>query len=328
LDFSRLIKVSIPNLQIQRGSHGTYPNKCYNSSPMKKSFKKYIKYFLIVSLSMYNLSFSVIPDKLLHITTTFYPMYIFTWNITHDIPGITLNNLTSPQTGCLHDYQLTPENLKILEKTDILVINGFGMEAFMEKVLKQFPTIEIINASKGIKPILDEHGKPNPHFWVSISLAIQQIKNITTQLSALDKSRAKAYQINSSTYLTKLYSLQIKMHQVLSKYQGNEIVTFHEAFTYFAQEFKLRSKLMLEKEPGTTPSPKEISKLIALIKQQKIKNIYIEPQYSPKTAQTIARETGSKIFVLDPMVTGYYSLSAYENIMGNNLKILEESLCR
>jgi zinc transport system substrate-binding protein len=86
----------------------------------------------------------------LTIITSFYPVYIMAQNITADVPGVKLINLTGPQTGCLHDYQLTPENVKTLQQADIFIVNGAGTESFMDKVTAQQKQLKIITASQGI----------------------------------------------------------------------------------------------------------------------------------------------------------------------------------
>ena len=76
------------------------------------------------------------------IVTSFYPMYVATINITDGVDGVEVYNMTKPQTGCLHDYQLMTEDMKTLEKADAFVINGAGMEDFMDKVTEQQKKVE------------------------------------------------------------------------------------------------------------------------------------------------------------------------------------------
>ena len=119
------------------------------------------------------------------VVTSFYPIYISTLNVAKDIPNVKVVNMTKPQTGCLHDNQLCPADLKTLESANAFVINGAGMEAFMDKVTKQMPKMKIIEASKGIELIKNKtDGEENAHVWVSISDAILQVKNIGEQLAA------------------------------------------------------------------------------------------------------------------------------------------------
>ena len=86
-------------------------------------------------------------DGKLHIVTSFYPMYLDAINIAGNVPGVEVTNLTAPQTGCLHDYQLTTEDMKKLESADIFIVNGLGMENFLDKVVESNKNLKIIDAS-------------------------------------------------------------------------------------------------------------------------------------------------------------------------------------
>ena len=263
------------------------------------------------------------------IVTSFYPMYISTINVTKGISGVEVINMTKPQTGCLHDYQLTPEDLKTLEKANAFVINGAGMEAFLDKTIKQQPQLKIIDASKNLELLKDETGEENPHVWVSVSNAILQVQNIAEQLAAVDTQHAAQYKNNAAEYVKKLEALRDTMHKSLDGAKSKDIITFHEAFPYFAKEFKLNIVSVIEREPGSEPSPTELEATINTIKESHIKALFAEPQYSSKAAQTIAQETGAKVYTLDPAVTGEAKPDAYDayiRIMENNLKILQEAL--
>lgn len=267
-------------------------------------------------------------DGTLRIVTSFYPMYIATANITKGVDGVQVINMTKPQTGCLHDYQLTTDDMKTLEKADIFVANGAGMESFLDKILQQNKQLTIIEASKDIS-LLQTEGEENPHVWLSVPNAIQQIKNIETQLSAADPKHAEAYKANAAAYIAKLQSLDGEMHTALDNVPNKDIVTFHEAFPYFAQEFNLHIVKVIEREPGTEPTPKELEDTIEEIKPLAKKVLFTEPQYSPSAAETIARETGAQIYTLDPVVTGEANenaLDAYITTMKQNMETLKKAL--
>lgn len=260
------------------------------------------------------------------VATSFYPVYIMTQNITRDIPGVEVINITGVVTGCLHDYQLTTNDLKRLQQAKILVVNGAGMESFLDQAVDQQPGLRIVEASRDIALIKDEHGEENPHVWVSISLAMKQVQNIADQLATLDPPHGPAYQKNAARYIKELETLRDEMRDQLGDLPSKDIVTFHEAFPYFAREFGLRIVAVVEREPGSEPSAAELAQTIKIIRQSEVKAIFVEPQYSTKAAETIARETGSRVFTLDPAVTGPDDTGAYIEIMRSNLKVLVEAL--
>ena len=267
-------------------------------------------------------------DGSFHIVTSFYPMYVATINITQGVDGVTVTNMTKPQTGCLHDYQLRTKDMKTLEKADAFVINGAGMESFLDKVVEQQKNLKIIDASKGIE-LLKDDDEENPHVWLSVTDAILQVKNIAEQLKAADPKHADAYEKNAAAYIKKLEALKAEMHAELDTVPNKDIVTFHEAFPYFAKEFGLNIISVVEREPGTEPTPAELQATIEQVKKLPVKVLFTEPQYSPSAAETIARETGAKIYTLDPVVTGEandQAINAYIDTMKKNMETLKTAL--
>ncbi len=262
------------------------------------------------------------------IVTSFYPMYVAAINITDGIDGVEVHNMTKPQTGCLHDYQLMTEDMKTLEHADAFVINGAGMEDFMDKVTGAQKEMKIIDASRGIELIHDDEGD-NPHVWLSVTDAIAQVRNIADQLKEADPTHADAYEKNAAAYIEKLTALKTEMHAALDQVPHKDIVTFHEAFPYFAKEFHLNIIAVVEREPGTEPTPSELQETIEQVNSLPTKVLFTEPQYSPAAAETIARETGAKIYTLDPVVTGEATpaaKNAYIDTMKKNMEVLKEAL--
>ncbi len=265
-----------------------------------------------------------------HIVTSFYPMYIDAANIAQGVEGVEVINMTKPQTGCLHDYQLTTEDMKTLEKADVFIINGIGMESFMEKAMEAQKGLKVIDASKSDKINVIMNGdEPNPHVWMSVTYSIAQVKAITSQLCELDPAHEKEYKKNALDYVMKLEKLREDMHAELDTLPNKDIVTFHEAFPYFAKEFKLHIAAVIEREPGTEPTPKELEDTIGIVSKLPVKALFTEPQYSPAAAETIARETGAHVYILDPVVTGEANekaRDAYIDSMKKNMEVLREAL--
>lgn len=262
------------------------------------------------------------------IVTSFFPMYVATINVTDGIDGVHVRNMTAPQTGCLHDYQLSVEDMKHLEDADIFVVNGGGMESFLSKVTESKKKLQVVEAAKDIPMLKDAEGL-NPHLWVGITCYIQQVKNIADQLAKADAKHADLYKKNAEAYIAKLNRLKQDMHAKLDPLKNRKIVTFHEAFPYMAQEFKLEIVDVVEREPGTEPTPQELEALIKQVKGMPVKVLFAEPQYSPAAAETVARETGAKIYQLDPCVTGEAkpeNKDAYLEAMAKNADVLAEAL--
>ncbi len=263
--------------------------------------------------------------KRLSIVTSFYPMYIMALNVAGNVPGVRVVNMTPPVTGCLHDYTVTTDDMKKMEGASIFVANGAGMESFLDKIVGQFPACKVAKLSDGIPLISGEEGD-NPHVWVSIGHAMTQVENLARFLAAEDVEHADLYRTNADAYIAKLKALSDTMHERLVRFKGRKIVTFHEAFPYFAREFDLDIAAVIEREPGSEPSAKELAETVDLVRSSGIKALFAEPQYPSTAADTISRETGAKVYILDPAVTGPDSPDAYLAIMKKNLAVMEEAL--
>lgn len=281
--------------------------------------------YIIIVLIISFMSIAHSREKI--VLTSFYPIHIATMNVAAGVPNLKVLSLTKPFVGCLHDYQLTPKDMTILSKADFFVINGAGMESFLDKVLKSQKNLKIIEASKDIALLKDESSpEGNPHVWLSIPLAMTQVRNIAKRLGEEIPESRVMFEKNANDYIEKLTALDKEFKIESSKLKSRSFVTFHEAFPYFAHEYNLTIASVIEREPGTEPTSREMANIIKKLKASPVKVIFAEPQYSPKSAQMIAKESGAKVFSLDPIVTGEYSKDAYLKAMKSNLETLKKAL--
>lgn len=263
------------------------------------------------------------------IVTSFYPVYIDALQLTKDVPGVKVICLAKPQVGCLHDYQLTPENVKTLSRADLFFINGAGMETFLDRVKQVRPDLTIVDASRDLPLLTDEHGHENPHVWVSVENKIHQIENLTGPLIAADPEYADAYRHNSERYIGELSELKRAMHKAVADAAKTSFVTMHTSLSYLAKDLGLTVTAVIAGEHGQEPSAREVEDCINLMRASGTDVIFIEPQYAEKTAQTIAHETGAHIFTIDPVVTGDIdadSANDYLTKMHKNARVLSEAL--
>lgn len=271
------------------------------------------------------------------IVTSFYPMYIFTKNITKGTDAEVIN-MTAPQTGCLHDYQLLPKDIKKLEKADIFIINGGGTESFMEKIYDNKENLRVITASDGI-PLLEEHEEHghfhdeneadsghlhNSHVWTYIPNAISEIKNITEGLCAADFKNAVIYRENSEEYIKKLENLHSVFEEKTSELKNRRIIVTGDAFEYLADGYGFEIAGILETEHNSAPSANELKNICDIAAKGNIP-LFKTPDAPENAVGTISRETNCPIYELDPFFSGNSErLDAYESAMKKNL----DSLCK
>ncbi len=258
-----------------------------------------------------------------NVVTSFYPVMLLTKMVTENIDGINVTNLASPDTGCLHDYTLLPDDLKNLQKADAFIINGFGMEGYIEKLYEQQPDLKTIDLSKGIDAYND-----NAHIWLSPKNAQKMIATLCYELVTALPEYSDALNSNTKKYTNMLIELDDEMKSASSVFNNVGVITCHEAFDYFAAEYNIRIDGTIQREPGEEPTTKELVETTNLIKSLNIKILLAEPQYSTTAADTLARETGATVYELDPLVTGHNTdtPTVYFEKMKNNLKILIEAI--
>lgn len=261
----------------------------------------------------------------LSVVTSFYPMYIAAMNAVGNTEGVKLTNLSEPQTGCLHDFQLTPEDMKLLSTADVFVINGGGIESFMEEVAASYPSLQILEACDGIS-LLQEEDEENAHAWMSIGLYEQQVENIAKGLAAADPSHTKQYESNAREYCGKLEELQERQQAVCEAAKGQNVILFHAAYAYVAEDYGMNVSYVLDLDEERQVSAGELSDLLSAVQKDHVRYILAEKRYGQSMGDTVERESDAEAIYLDPLNRGKYDKDSYLKGMSENIRLLEQYL--
>ena len=253
------------------------------------------------------------------VVTSFYPMYIAALNVAGENDHIRLENLSEPQTGCLHDYQLTPADMQLLSTADAFIINGGGIESFLGEVAEQYPDHTIINASEQGGLIED-----NAHAWMNIEDYMTQVKTIEAELSAADPADAEQFSENADAYLAKLSSLKEQADAVKPLTEGKNIVIFHEAYEYVAEEFGMQVSYVMDLDEERQVSAGEVADVVRAVTDGGVRVILAEELYGKDMGDTVESETDAKVCYLDTLVRGDYDEDSYLNAMQQNITLLKE----
>ena len=254
------------------------------------------------------------------VVTSFYPMYIAALNVVGENDHIRLENLSEPQTGCLHDYQLTPADMQLLSTADAFIINGGGIESFLGEVAEQYPDLTIINASEQVDLIED-----NAHAWMNIEDYMTQVKTIEAELSAADPADAEQFSENTEAYLAKLSSLKEQADAVKPLTEGKNIVIFLEAYEYVAEEFGMQVSYVMDLDEERQVSAGEVADVVRTVTDGGVRVILAEELYGKDMGDTVESETDAKICYLDTLVRGDYDADSYLNAMQQNITLLKEA---
>jgi len=247
-------------------------------------------------------------DGKLSIVTSFYPLYFFTL----EIAGDKANVINIMPTGAEpHEYEPTARDIAQIEDSDILVLNGGGLESWGDNIKTNLAdkSTEVITAGEGLttKTFIADEGDnigqevTDPHIWLSPTLAKQMVDKIELGIATKDPQNVSYYLENANTLKNKLDTLNEEYKEGLSNCKSNKIITSHMAFAYLADAYGLEQISIAGLSPDEEPSSKEMTKIVEWAKENNIKYVFSESLVSPKLSETIASEIGAETMVLNPV---------------------------
>jgi len=208
-----------------------------------------------------------------------------------------------------HTYEPLPNQLNHVSNAKIYFMVGTPIEFelnYMDKMRNMNHEMLVINSSEGIVliPNTAEHeNNSDPHVWVSPKNAAIMVENIYQGLVKIDPNNTEYYTKNRDTYLQKLDELDNNITKSLAGKENSQIIVYHPAWAYFCREYNL-TQIPIE-YGGKEPTSQEIASVINLAKKDNIKVIFVEPQYSPKSAEVIASEINGKVLKVDDLAPDY-----------------------
>lgn len=276
-------------------------------------------------------------DDVLTIAATTYPVYLFTTAVTEGVEGVEVELVVNQQTSCLHDYTLTVNDMKVLERADVIVLNGAGLEDFMADALSASDAT-VIDCSQGLDllPAAGHEGHDHdteydPHIWMDPTYVQGMLATIATGLSQLvygdDWASHGEFHTGQLVAKDQLEQARQQWADQLASLSGAELITFHDGFQYFAQAFGLDLLKSIEEDEGSEASAADIKEIIGLIQQHDIPAIFTEVNGSDATANAIARETGVEVCTLDMIMSGEgRGIQPYLDAMQTNIDTIADAL--
>lgn len=268
-------------------------------------------------------------EDALRLLATTYPVYLFATAVTGGVEGVEVELLVNQPTACLHDYTLTVNDMKAIERADVILLNGTGLEDFMSAALAA-SSAAVVDCSQGVAllPALGHEGHDHdteydPHFWMAGEAAVAMLRNIAQGLSRLDSAHSELYNRNLEEAVAALTLETLDGADLECPY----LITFHDGFQYFAQDNGLILLKSIEEEEGSEASAAEIKEIVALIGEYGIPAIFTEKNGSDATAKAIQRETGVAVYQLELIMSGEDSgLQPYLDAQSRNYAVIREAL--
>ena len=254
----------------------------------------------------------------LQVYASIYPIYDFAKKIAGDKADI--YNMTSAGSEP-HDFEITSKDMANLTKANLFIYNGGGMEHWVDTVKDSIKYIKYIEASLGIP-----NDELDPHFWLSPIKAKKEMENIKNAFIEIDSDNADYYNSNYNVYAARLNDLDNTFRNYLSNIKNTNLVVTHPAFGHFCKEYSLNQVAIARDEAD----PKAMSETITFIKNNNVEAIFYEDFSSSKLVDSIAKETGVKIYTLNPIesLSEEYINSGedYFSVMEKNFEALTNGL--
>ncbi|MFC1617883.1 metal ABC transporter substrate-binding protein [Patescibacteria group bacterium] len=284
----------------------------------------------------------------IEIAATIFPLQSIAQEIGGDLVDV---KLLLPPGASPHTFEPTAQDVADLEGVDLSFAIGHGLDEWIDGLvsdiggevvvvdkdikLDEFPQdTEGSNAELEVMAEEDEHtehheqtGQGNPHYWLTAENGKKIAKTIYDQLSKIDPENSNAYQENLAAFDAKMDTLNQEIQTEMIGLSSKDMVTFHNAWGYFAKEYGLNIVAVIEAAPGKEPSPQYLANLQEIITKNNIKTIFAEPQLSTQSIQGFLDDLDVSIEIIDPM-GGEGDNNSYEAMMRNNSLTIQSGLSK
>jgi zinc/manganese transport system substrate-binding protein len=209
---------------------------------------------------------------------------------------VEVTTLVGPD-GDVHVYTPTPADARKIAEAKLLVVNGFGLEGWLPRLLQAAGgKASIVTSTSGIAP-LRFGSDADPHAWQSVMNAEIYVANIRDALAAADPPDADVFRRNAQAYLAKLDALDGEVRQAVNQIpQGRrKVISTHDAFGYFAARYGIEFIAPLGVSTESEASARDIAKIIAQVKAEHIPAVFLERISDPRLMRRVSEETGAKI---------------------------------
>ena len=233
----------------------------------------------------------------------------------------------------IHEYDPTPQDITKALSADLVLWNGLNLELWFERFFEDVKNVPSVVVTEGIDPMPIQEGSykgnPNPHAWMSPTLALTYVENIRAALVKYDPKNAEIYNKNAAEYVAKIKALDAPLRERLAKIPESQrwLVTSEGAFSYLARDYNLKEAYLWPINAEQQGTPKQVKNLIDLVRANNIPVLFSESTISDKPAKQVSKETGAKyggVLYVDSLSTKDGPVPTYIDL----LKVTVETIAK
>jgi zinc transport system substrate-binding protein len=251
-------------------------------------------------------------------------MQILVMNIAGGIDGVSVECMSDPNIGCIHDHVFTTDDLRLVENADVYVENGLGLETFNDQLLSAYPDLQIIEAAASVTDAPEDEGEVNGHVWTSPEDYIIEITEVANGLAQADPEHADQYLANADEYIGKVDDLLVTNADCMSAVRGMSVLVIDETLPSFCEWLGLEYEMVETDHEQSALSAGDIADIIDWMNTNGVSVIFVSADSDTAIADAIASESGATVYVMNTCMTGEVTSDAYLEQMQANLTLLEE----
>jgi len=242
----------------------------------------------------------------------------------------------APSGGSAHGFELTPEGLRAIIESDVLVTIGLGLDPQVGSAASAHPSFwrkdvvlgdvlgfasnEPGRSEEGDDHTGHDHGAIDPHIWLDPALVSRSISAMAGAISDVSPGSSELVLLAAQSQLDRVQAIDVAYQVALAPYKGRKVVTLHSAWGRLFERHGIEQVAVIRPIESVEPTPSEIAAVITLVREHNIGVIFVEPQHSRSAADRIADATGARIYTIDPIGSG-----DWEKMMQRNLNVLVEA---
>lgn len=270
------------------------------------------------------------PKRPLKVGVTLHPYYSWTANVVGDAPGVEVRSILPGEVDA-GNYQPRPEDIKKLSDLDAIVVNGIGHDDFITSMIKASgnASIVVIRPNEATPLLKSARGDAvNSHTFISFTNAVQQTYAIERALAALRPDLAPRFAEGANRYAARLRAIRADAAQKLADAKIKRVVTVHDGYGYFCQEFGVEVAGVVEPAHGLVPSAAELGAMVDLLKREKIRVVLAEETFPEKLLNVLKTSAKVDVHVITHIASGDYTADKFEKEMAKNAETLVKALAR
>ncbi len=260
---------------------------------------------VLVGLLIFQSKTKTVDSGQIKLAATLYPLY----DMVRNIGGEKVEaKFIVPPGASEHFFEFSPQDLAELKDVKLIFAIGQGLDNWVTQARNAVGEVPIVIVDQGIKlraPQMIEEGEKagfyDPHYWLHLGNALEIIETIKNELIKIDPSEAAYYQANTEKYLNELRVKRDELKELFATVEKKPILTFHDAWFYFAEDFGLEIAGTFEPAGAEEPTPQYLNELEKVVKEKNIKVIFSEPQLSSQAFKQFLEDNDLTLAELDPL---------------------------